>query len=238
MPHTGGDSGGARGGPDRYEPLPSLPGIPAYLWRKLSPRGRRVAAVAGALLLVAAVAGVVFGAPAIDRSKRDREAREAAEVAARRAARDRRLAVEQRPRTGHGPAAAGLPPARALEARRALVARLAAAIERDARARRPGAPPGRRVRDVGCERFPRSIGERDPAELLDAPTGRYACLAVTAVVPPGGTTVGSSVGYPYRARVDFADGAYTFCKVSGRPGEKAIPSRSAVTVPRACGGGP
>jgi hypothetical protein len=234
MPQTRGD----RGTPDRYDPLPSLPGIPAYLWRKLSPRGRKVAGVAGALLLIAAVAGVVLGGPRIEQGKRDREAREATAVAARRAALRRRLEAEQRPRTGRGPAAGELPPARAPEARRALVAGLAAAIGRDARARRPSPAPGQRVREVTCEGFPRTAGGPDPTAQLDRHAARYACLAVTARIPRSGATAGGSVGFPYRARVDFAGGAYTFCKVSGRPGELAIPSRPLVTVPRACGGGP
>ena len=42
----------ARG--DRYEPLPGLLGIPRYLVRKLSPRGRRI------LAIVAGVLAVVF----------------------------------------------------------------------------------------------------------------------------------------------------------------------------------
>jgi hypothetical protein len=238
MPEPGGDTGRTSPGADRYDPLPSLPEIPLWLWRKLSPRGRRVAAVAGALLLVAVAAGLVLGGPRIDEGKRARAAREAEQAAARRAALERRLSAEQRPRTGRGPAAAGLPRDEALAARRALVAGLATAIERDARGRRRSGEIDRAVRSVTCDPFPRQTSGADPADRLDRPSGRYACLAVTADIPAGGATVGGAVGYPYRARVAFPDGAYTYCKVSGRPGEKALLARPVVTVPRACGGGP
>jgi hypothetical protein len=237
MPEPGGDMGRTPGA-DRYDPLPSLPEIPGWLWRKLSPRGKRIAGAAGALLLVAAVAGIVLGGPRIDAGKRARAAREAEQAAARRAELERRLAAEQRPRTGHGPAAAGLPRGEALEARRGLVAGLAGAIERDARTRRRAGEIDRAVRSATCDPFPRAASGADPAGRLDRRTGRYACLAVTADIPEGGATVGGAVGYPYRARVAFSDGAYTYCKVSGRPGEKALPARPVVTVPRACGGRP
>jgi hypothetical protein len=238
MPEPGRDIGGTPPGPDRYDPLPSLPAIPRHLWRKLSSRGRRIAGAAGALLLVAAVAGLVLGGPRIDEGKRDRAAREAARAAAARAELERRLSAEQRPIRGHGPAAGGLPRREALEARRALVAGLASAVERDARARRRAGEIEEAVRSVTCEPFPRSTSGADPAARLDRPSGRYACLAVTANIPAGGATVGGAVGYPYRARVAFPGGTFTYCKVSGRPGEKALPARPVVTVPRACGGGP
>jgi len=219
MPEPGGDMGRTPGA-DRYDPLPSLPEIPRWLWRKLSPRGKRIAGAMGGLLLVAAVAGIVLGGPRIDAGKRARTAQEAEQAAARRAELERRLAAEQRPRTGHGPAAAGLPRGEALEARRG------------------GGEIDHTVRSVSCDPFPRAASGPDPAGRLDRPAGRYACLAVTADIPEGGATVGGAVGYPYRARVAFSDGAYTYCKVSGRPGEKALPARPVVTVPRACGGGP
>jgi hypothetical protein len=36
--------------------------------------------------------------------------------------------------------------------------------------------------------------------------------------------------------VNFTAGAYTFCKISGRPAEGALKGHPLVTVPRACGG--
>ncbi|MDX6601012.1 MAG: hypothetical protein QOF13_214, partial [Solirubrobacterales bacterium] len=45
---------------DRYDPLPGVTELPGFLYRKLSPRGRRMAKIAGALLVVALAAGIVF----------------------------------------------------------------------------------------------------------------------------------------------------------------------------------
>jgi hypothetical protein len=53
---------------DRYEPLPGLLEIPGFLLGKLSPRGRRIAAIAGALIAlgVAALRAAGLPAPTID----------------------------------------------------------------------------------------------------------------------------------------------------------------------------
>jgi len=45
---------------DRYDPLPGITEIPAFLYRKLSPRGRRIAAAAGAALLVIVAVALVI----------------------------------------------------------------------------------------------------------------------------------------------------------------------------------
>jgi hypothetical protein len=66
--------------------------------------------------------------------------------------------------------------------------------------------------------------------------GRYACLAVTAEFAGSETQEASSIGHPYRMRIDFDSGRYAFCKVSGRAGEGAIQDKPLVLVPRACGG--
>ena len=44
------------------------------------------------------------------------------------------------------------------------------------------------------------------------------------------------IGLPYRALVDFPSGRFTYCKVSGRPGEGSLRREILVTVPAACGG--
>ncbi|MGH2948552.1 MAG: hypothetical protein ACRDPC_20230, partial [Solirubrobacteraceae bacterium] len=61
---------------DRYEPLPGLLQIPAFLFRKLSPRARRAAAMIAGILAVALAAGLAVAVPAIDDSKRERAASE------------------------------------------------------------------------------------------------------------------------------------------------------------------
>jgi hypothetical protein len=89
---------------------------------------------------------------------------------------------------------------------------------------------------VECERYPRGAHGEDPATDLASPAGRYSCLAVTADAPRTRTQDASSIGYPYRALVDFPKGRFTYCKVSGRPGEGSLTRESSVRVPAACGG--
>jgi hypothetical protein len=221
---------------DRYEPLPGILQLPAFLVRKLSPRGRRIAAVIGALLLVGAVAALIVAVPAITDSKEDRAAadRRASEEHQRQRAAE--LQAELRLLHGNGTPAAGLEGAAAVSARRALAADLAAAVERDAAARVRSGELERPVRRAECERFPRGKGGEDPAANLGSSTGRYACLAVTAEVARSETTTGSDIGYPYRALVDFPAGEFTYCKVSGKPGEGSLTRQFPVRVPKACGG--
>jgi hypothetical protein len=59
---------------------------------------------------------------------------------------------------------------------------------------------------------------------------------VTADIAPQASTRGGTIGYPYRALVHFGPGRFSFCKVSGRPGEGSLLHAVEVAVPRACGG--
>ena len=223
-------------GSDRYEPLPGLLEIPGHYWRRLSPRGRLTAKILGAAVLAAAAVGLVLAIPAIDGGKRERAAAEQRADAQRRADRTAALQAEQRVLRGTGTPARGLEGAGALAARRALAGELMLAVEADAKARVEAGEFSGTIRDVQCERYPRSAGIDDPAAALDRPTGRYACLAVTSVVPRTDFNESSSIGYPYRALVDFPAGTFAYCKVSGRPGEGSIARSPVVSVPRACGG--
>jgi hypothetical protein len=221
---------------DRYDPLPSVVELPRFLVRKIPPRARRPAAVAAALLLAAAIVGLLLGGPEIDRAKRERaaaEQRAAQELEARLIA---QLKAEQRLRTGRGTPARGLEGAAALTARRALAADVAAAVKTDAVARVRSGEFTQSVDRVECERFPRSVDAPEPADDLASRTGRYSCLAITADAPRIETNEPSSLGYPYRARVDFRSGRFTFCKISGRPGEGSLTRETKVLVPAACGG--
>jgi hypothetical protein len=221
---------------DRYDPLPGLTEIPAFLVRKLSRRGRRIFWIVAALAAVGLAVGLYFAIPAITDSKEERAAAE------RRAARQReatlvaKLRAEQRLVEGTGTAARGLEGSAAITARRALVTDLSDAVHEDARARMRNGEFTRTVERVECERFPRGARGEDPATDLANPVGRYSCLAITADAPKTATSNPSSIGYPYRARVDFPTGKYTFCKISGRPGEGSLTRKSPVQVPVACGG--
>jgi hypothetical protein len=223
-------------GRDRYEPLPGMLEIPGHFWRRLSPRGRLLAKLAGGVVLVAAAIGLVLAIPAIDDGKRERSAAEQQADAQRRADRTAALQAEQRILRGTGTPARGLEGAGALAARRALAGDLVLAVERDARERVASGELSGTIQDVDCERYPRGARNEDPAAALSRPTGRYACLAITSVVPSTEFNESSRIGYPYRALVDFPAGTFAYCKVSGRPGEGSIARSPVVRVPRACGG--
>jgi hypothetical protein len=223
---------------DRYEPLPGLLELPRHLLRKLGPRGRRAVAIGAALLVVATAIALALAIPAIDDTKSDRAAADQRATQERRAQEVARLSAEQRILRGRGTPARGLEGAAAVAARETLAEDLAVAVERDAASRVSSGELARPVLDAECERYPRGARGEDPAADLSKSTGRYACLAITTRVAPTELDEGSTIGYPYRALVDFPAGTFTYCKVSGRPGEGSLVRKTPVTVPRACGGEP
>jgi len=224
----------ARG--DRYEPLPGLTEIPAFLIRKLSPRGRKIAAVLAAALVVAVGIALAISIPKITQTKADRAAADRRSAQERETALVAELRAEQRLRSGVGTPSRGLEGAAAIEARRQLATQLSAAVHGDALARVRSGEFNHSVRRVECERYPRGARGEDPATDLASPVGRYSCLAITADAPKVETSNPSSIGYPYRAAVNFPSGRFTYCKVSGRPGEGSLTRKVPVTVPAACGG--
>lgn len=216
---------------DRYEPLPDITRLPGWLWRRMG-RGVRIA---GALMLLALVAGGVALLPGIQESKDEGERAEARQRAAARAELVRRLEREQRPRFARSAAVApvGAPARERLAARAELMDELPAMVLADARRRvRAGRLDGPVLR-VECEPFPRSVEARGADTDLSRRTGRYSCIAVTAEFGRSEESIGGVIGHKYRALVDFGSGRYAYCKVSGQAG----PSREQlVTTPRACGG--
>jgi hypothetical protein len=227
---------GSRASSDRYEPLPGLLEIPGFLLGKLTPRGRRIAAVVGALLGVAVVVGLVLGVPAIVAAKHRSALADARRDARYRAARIGELTRQVRPISGRGPAARGLTAPATLQPQRVLRGDLVAAIAADGARRARTGEFVHTPKRVECSRNPVSIGKPDPAAVPDARPAVYACLAVTTDVARSATTNGGSIGYPYSALVDFQAGRFSFCRVSGRPGEMLIGRDIAVAVPQACGG--
>ena len=173
----------------RYEPMPEISAIPAWLWSKL-PRATQVGvAVAGVLAII----GVAVATPAVIRSQRERsraeDRRERRELAATLAS----INAEQRPRPGRGPAAGSDPVARAR-----LLDAVTSTVRLDA---------ARRVQPilrVECEPY--------------RPGGQeiFACLAVTADTPATERNGPQAQGYPYRVKVTFATGRFAYCRVSPR----------------------
>jgi hypothetical protein len=216
---------------DRYEPLPGLPQLPGWLWRRM---GRSVRVAAG-LLLVGAVGTAVALLPGILESKQERTEAERRERAQLRAQRVRELEAEQRPRLRRSESIvrAGASAEERLAARAGLMEELSRAILTDSRLRvRRGELDGP-IRRVECEQFPRTVEGVGAEKDLSRRSGRYACVAVTTAFGRGEASVGGVIGHQYRSRVDFESGRYAYCKISGQAG----PSREQlVTTPRACGG--
>jgi hypothetical protein len=225
------------GEPDRYEPLPSLAELPSHVLRRLSPRARGYLAIGGVALLVAVVVLVAIVAPHSRSQTARQEAQHAERSAAQLAALRARYAREARPIRGTGPAAGRRSGSQALGPRRALVTGLEAAVLADARARsRTGELKGQ-YRSTSCFKYPKGVDDPLPADDLSRSIAIVECIAATERVAPGVTTTGSLIGQPYRARIDFPHGRYTFCKIVQQPGELAIQRQRVLDVPKACGGG-
>jgi hypothetical protein len=208
---------------DRYEPLPGIAELPAWLWRKA---GRGVRIALGVALLVAVGLAVVL-VPDIQESEQQRAAAEQRERAERRTQLAASLEAEMRPRLGRAE------PATTLADRAATMGEVRAAILADARARvRRGELEGP-IRRLRCEPFPRSVDRAGAEQDLSRRRGRYSCVAITAEFEANEAGPGGVIGHTYRALVDFRSGRYGYCKVTGQSG----PSREQLaTTPKACGG--
>lgn len=220
--------------PDRYEPMPGLAGLVAWIRRRVGRRGKALLVAAGvSLVAVGAVFAFVL-APEIDRNRKADELKERRDVAARRAALRVRLEREGVPRRGRSV----VPADRRDDAdeRTRLIAGLERAITADATSRAAKVELRGPIRRTVCNPYPRRAGavapEADPASLR----GTYDCVAVTSEIPPIGTKPGI-IGYPFRAAVDFERFSYAWCRVPGSPGEGGA-KEPLFTVPRACSAQP
>jgi hypothetical protein len=200
---------------DRYEPLPGLVGIPGYLLRKLSPRGRVIALWLGTLLLLGAVGLAIVLVPQISESKRERAAAER-KASERALARERaRMMAEQRPRRGRLGGASAT----------ALVAHVEEAITGDVGARARNGELQNPALRTECS----TLGHEGGRVLL-------GCTAITSEAASSRNATGVVVGYRYRAAISPESGRFAFCK-SGRPPVGFLPENlPKVKLPRACGG--
>jgi hypothetical protein len=215
-----GSSGGVTGTQnDKYEPLPGLLSLPAFLYRKLGPRARLAAKVGAGLLVAGVIVASVVLLPRIAESNRERAEKERRDAAAALAERRRKLIAEQRPQRGR---------AEPDLSRAALVQQVEGQILADARARAAaGKLSGPAAKRVECERIKHG---QDPK--LDRVA--YDCIAVTSDLPTIDNSPRGVIGHPFRAVIHFSTGRFTWCKVSGRPNEGDLASRALLAIPRAC----
>jgi hypothetical protein len=198
-------------------------------------RALAIGAVVAVLTIAAAAAAIV---PAIDSSKERRAARDRAETAQRKEAERRRLIAEQRPRSVDAselrpPAAASA--AQRVAAREDLLRRTEIAITVDARERAAAGELHGRPRTTECDPFPpRAEGER-PEQGLRLRKGVYDCHVLLREFKATETTGAGSIGYPFRAVIDFRAFRVHWCKTNPVPGEQVIPDpRTVVLLPPQC----
>lgn len=199
--------------PSRHQPLPGVLGLPGYLYRRLS-RAKKIALALTAVVLVVA-AGVAV--PFVRDSKREKRAQDRREAEESRAERRRELIAEQRPRTGRSDKAGLAAAVRSIQGEiTADVSRRVQEGELDTPARRTEC----RARDVAL------------------PGGRelFSCTAVTSDIEKSEFSSAAVVGYLYNAGIDRRTGAFTFCKVAGRPGEGSYTRQAVAALDEACGG--
>ena len=200
--------------------------IPPVPWRKLAIGGALAAAVCGGALALII--------PAIDQGKERGAALERRQQAAARAAEVRRLLHDQRPRTARAASllpARGASPAAQRAARTALLGRVERDITRDATARVHRGELHGSIGATSC----RPAAHAAPLTDLSSLRGVFDCFTPTRAIKANQTTAGGSLGYPFRAVLDYRTFRYAWCKTNPVPGELEIPDpKSVVQLPRAC----
>ena len=192
--------------------------IPPVPWRKLA-----LGAAIAALVLGVALAVMI---PRINDGKERRATQERVEKAKADAANRARVIELQKPRSGS--AAQLLPPAGASAtevsvAREDLLHNVESAITADAQARAAKGEMSRVQGPTTC------------APAAGASEGVFDCYTVVRKVPKVETNAAGSIGYPFRAVLDYKDFSFAFCRVEQFPGEKLVPDPSKVVqLPAAC----
>ena len=192
--------------------------IPPVPWRKLA-----IGFGVGAVVLGVALAVMI---PRINEGKETRAAEARAQQAKADAANRARVVELQKARSGS--AAHLLPPAGASAtevsaAREDFLHRVESAITADAQARAAKGEMSRVQGPTTC------------APVAGASAGVFDCYTVVRHVPKVETNAAGSIGYPFRAVLDYKDFSYAFCRVEQFPGEKLVPDPSKVVqLPAAC----
>jgi hypothetical protein len=196
--------------------------IPPIPWRKLA-----LWTGVGALLLGVALAIMI---PRINEGKAERSAQAAAEKARAQKANRARVIKLQQPRTG-GFAdlmpAAGASVTEVSGARQQLVTSVESAITADAQKR---AATGEISKVQGPTTCTHAAGTPTTGSV-----GVFDCYTVVRNVPKVKTNVAGSIGYPFRAVVNYSSFTYAFCRTEQFPGEQLIPDpRTVIQLPAAC----
>ena len=196
--------------------------VPPIPWRKLA-----IWTGVGALVLGIALAIMI---PRINEGKSERAASAAAEQARVRALNRERVIKLQQPRTGEYASlkpAKNAGPAAEVAARAQLVAGVETAITADAQKRAAAGEISKVQGPTTCS--PTAGGP------TSGPLGVFDCYTVVRKVPKVETNVAGSIGYPFRAVVNYSTFTYTFCRTEQFPGEQLIPDpRTVVQLPAAC----
>jgi hypothetical protein len=194
-------------------------------------------------LLIGAAALVVVGAalaavlvPRIDAAKDRTAAREASESAARKAARRREVIAQQRPRRRRAAdlrPASNTPAPERVAARVELLTRAEETITADARRRAAAGELEGRPGATECEPYPKR--DPGPERDLSARAGVYDCLVSVRAIVATKTNVSGTLGYPFRAIVDFDGFSFVWCRTNPVPGERVVPDpRTVLELPKAC----
>ena len=196
--------------------------VPPIPWRKLA-----IWTGVGAVVLGIALAIMI---PRINEGKSERAASAAAEQARVRALNRERVIKLQQPRTGEFASlkpAKNAGPAAEVAARAQLVAGVETAITADAQKRAAAGEISKVQGPTTCS--PTAGGP------TSGPLGVFDCYTVVRKVPKVKTNVAGSIGYPFRAVVNYSTFTYTFCRTEQFPGEQLIPDpRTVVQLPAAC----
>ena len=222
-------------GNQRRASIPEIVGVWLHVWT--APRDVEVPPIPWRKLALwtgvgAVVLGIVLAImiPRINEGKSERAASAAAEQARVRALNRERVIKLQQPRTGEFASlkpAKNAGPAAEVAARAQLVAGVETAITADAQKRAAAGEISKVQGPTTCS--PTAGGP------TSGPLGVFDCYTVVRKVPKVETNVAGSIGYPFRAVVNYSTFTYTFCRTEQFPGEQLIPDpRTVVQLPAAC----
>jgi hypothetical protein len=196
--------------------------IPPVPWRKLA-----IGTGIGAVVLTIAL---IIMVPRIDSGKGSRAAVDRADTQRLQAANRARVTHEQRAQYARDTSLkppTGASAAQQAAARTALIAKVQDSVMADARTRAAAGELRKVEGPTTCT--------PTPGTKAGGTVGAYDCFTITTHIKKSGRDVPGTIGYPFRAVVNFGTFSYAWCKVEQLPGERLIPDpRTIVQLPKAC----